>query len=243
MVTYDSVAGELEQIKKISKDLAAKMSEDLWKTEQFMLLGKLRRYLEDKPLMDMLLYDISQKESLDYLRQIREKYQMAQIMLLADIKTSPMEYMRPGIRANALLLRPWTKRQAEEVLQEFIGEYLKMVRREEQGGSRMFVIESREGRLSIPYEQIYFFEAREKKVFVCTGREEFGFYHTIDKLVEELPEGFVRCHRGFIVNTDKIRKVMISKNIIYLEDGFDVPLSRSYKSVLKGFGKNDAADL
>lgn len=243
MVTYDSAPEELEQIKKISKDLAAKMSEDRWKTEQFMLLGKLRRYLEDKPLMDMLLYDISQKESLDYLWQIREKYQMAQILLLADIKTSPMEYMRPGIRANALLLRPWTKRQVKEVLQEFIGEYLKMVTREKQDGSMAFVIELKDGRLSIPYDRIYFFEAREKKIFICTGKEEFGFYHTIDKLVEKLPKNFVRCHRGFIVNTDKIRKIMLSKNIIYLEDGFDVPLSRSYKSVLKGFGKNDAADL
>ncbi len=237
MVTYDSAAEELEQIQKISKDLAAKMSEDQWKTEQFTQFGKLRRYIEDKPLMDMLLYDISQKEPLEYLHQIRERYQMVSILLMADIQTSPMEYMRPGIRANSLLLRPWTKRQVEEVLQEFIGEYLKMVKREKQEGSKAFVIESKEGRLSVPYDQIYFFEAREKKIYICVGREEFGFYYTIDKLAEKLPENFVRCHRGFIVNTDKIRKIMLSKSIIYLTDGFDVPLSRSYKSVLKGFGK------
>jgi len=237
MVTYDSAAEELEQIQKISKDLAAKMSEDRWKTEQFTQFRKLRHYIEDKPLMDMLLYDISQKEPLEYLHQIREKYQMASILLMADIQTSPMEYMRPGIRANSLLLRPWTKQQVEEVLREFIGEYLKMVKREKQEGSKAFVIESKEGRLSVPYDQIYFFEAREKKIYICVGKEEFGFYHTIDKLAEKLPENFVRCHRGFIVNTDKIRKIMLSKSIIYLTDGFDVPLSRSYKSVLKGFGK------
>ena len=237
MVTYDNDTEELKEIKGISKDLAARMSEDQWSMEQFTNLQKLSQYIEEKPLMDMLLYDVEEKKALEYLQQIRKEYQMTPIMLLADIKTSPMEYMKPGIRASSLLLRPWTGTQAKEVLQEFISEYLKMVAREKNTGTAAYVIESKEGRISIPYEQIYFFEAREKKIYVCAGKEEFGFYHTIDKLSEELPEQFIRCHRGFIVNAEKIRKIMLSQNIIYLEDGFDVPLSRSYKSVLKGFGK------
>ncbi len=237
MVTYDGYRKELEEIKRIAKELAARMSEEQWSMEQFTSLQNLRQYIEEKPLMDMLLYDVTKKEALEYLQQIRNNYQMAPIMILADIETSPMEYMRPGIRASSLLLRPWTGNQAKDVLQEFIREYLRMIAREKKGGTASYVIDSKEGRLSIPYEQIYFFEAREKKIYVCAGKEEFGFYHTIDKLVEELPEQFIRCHRGFIVNTEKIRKIMLSQNMIYLADGFEVPLSRSYKAVLKGFGK------
>ena len=67
--------------------------------------------------------------------------------------------------------------------------------------------------------------------------EEYGFYLTMDRLAEELPEQFLRCHRSFIVNSRKIRKIMLSQNLIGLEDGFDIPLSRSYKAVLKGFGR------
>ena len=99
------------------------------------------------------------------------------------------------------------------------------------------VLTSKEETLSIPYSQIYFFEAREKKVFVCTCREEFGFYHTIDKLEKDLPEQFIRCHRGFIVNTEKIRRISFSQNVIFLADDFNVPLSRSYKPLLRGLGK------
>jgi DNA-binding LytR/AlgR family response regulator len=176
---------------------------------------------------------VTRQGAIDCLKKWRGSYSEAQLLLIADAKMSPMEYLKPGILASSLLLRPWREEQAKEVLEEFV---LNCV--QERGHKdKSYVIESRDGTLNIPYDRIYFFEAREKKIFVCTGKEEYSFYHTIDKLEEELPEQFIRCHRGFIVNSEKIRKIMLSQNIIYLSDGFDVPLSRSYKSVLKEFGK------
>ena len=236
-VTYDNCQSELNELRSIVKDLAAKLSEEQWNIEQFSQFEKIYDYVQLKPLMDMLLYDVTGQQALKYLFEIRKEYRVSKIMVLADMKTSPMEYMKPGIKADSLLLRPWSRQQAAEVLQEFILEYLKSIEKEKQEGIASYIIESKDGTLSIPYEQIYYFEAREKKIFVCTGKEEFGFYHTIDKLAEELPERFLRCHRGFIVNGDKIRKIMLSQNMIYLTDGFDVPLSRSYKADLKGFGR------
>ena len=70
-------------------------------------------------------------------------------------------------------------------------------------------------------------------MFVNTGNQEYAVYDTIDNLQERLPEGFLRCHRSFIVAKSKIENVYLSKNYIALEDGMTVPLSRSYKEVLK----------
>lgn len=235
LLTYDKDSKELEILRTLSKDLAALLSEDYWNMEQATTLDKLQKILEDKPLMDMLMYDVTPKEAIAYLLEIRKNYKETQLMIVADLTTSPMEYMKPGIMASSLLLRPWTKEQAKEVIKEFFLAY--MEKYSQADDKNMFVLESKEGNLHIPYEQIYFFEAREKKIYICTGKEEYGFYHTIDKLAEELPDQFIRCHRGFIVNKYKIRKVVLSQNIIYLADDFDVPLSRSYKSILKGIGK------
>ena len=203
--------------------------------EQAITLDKLQAILEDKPLMDMLMFDVTPKDAIECLLKVRKSYRETQLMIIADLTTSPMEYMKPGIMASSLLLRPWTKEQAREVLKEFFQAYIEKYSQPDD--KNMFVIESKEGNLHIPYDQIYFFEAREKKIFICTGKEEYGFYYTIDKLAEELPEQFIRCHRGFIVNKYKIRKVVLSQNIIYLVDDLDVPLSRSYKSIVKGMGK------
>ncbi len=235
VLTYDKNEKELEQLQILIKDLAAYLSEEEWKMHKTSILEQLEVLLQEKPLLDMLLYDVTNPQAMGYLAELRKDYRETQLMLIADMTTSPMEYMKPGILASSLLLRPWRTEQAREVLEEFFRAYLEKHQCAEDKNA--YVIESKEGMVHIPYEQIYYFEAREKKIYLCTGKEEYGFYHTIDKLAEELPSQFVRCHRSFIVNQYKIRKVALSQSLIFLTDGFDVPLSRSYKPLLKGLAK------
>lgn len=212
LLMYGKNKKELDMLRALSKDLAALLSGDYWNIRQADSPEALQAFLADSPLMDLLMYDITPKDALGRLLGIRRNYREMQLMIIADLTTSPMEYMKPGIMASSLLLRPWTKEQAGEVLREFFQAYIEQNQKTDDKNA--YVIESREGNLHIPYEQIYFFEAREKKIFVCTGKEEYGFYHTIDKLEGELPEQFVRCHRGFIVNRYKIRKVALSQNVV-----------------------------
>lgn len=234
-LTYDRNERELNIISEILRDLAAYLSDEHWNMNSAVTLEGVAEFFKDKPILDMLLYDVTQKGAIDYLQEWRKTYKSTQLMLIADVQTSPMDYLKPGIMASSLLLRPWDVQQVKSVLKEFVSCCIQ--EKGNKDGKQSYVIESREGTLNIPYEQIYFFEAKEKKIFVCTGKEEYSFYYTIDKLDEELPDQFIRCHRGFIVNAEKIRKIMLSQNTIYLADGFDIPLSRSYKSVLKEFGK------
>ena len=101
------------------------------------------------------------------------------------------------------------------------------------GQEESLVIETREGRTYVPLAQIYYFEAREKRVYVRLKKQEMAFYETMEHLEERLPDYFVRCHRSFIVSRQRIRKVMLSKSLIELEQGMQIPLSRSYKPAFK----------
>ncbi|MDO5551103.1 MAG: LytTR family DNA-binding domain-containing protein, partial [Lachnospiraceae bacterium] len=69
-------------------------------------------------------------------------------------------------------------------------------------------------------------------------QEEFGFYETIENMEKQLPEFFCRCHRSYIVNMQKVKAVKPSLNVIELQDGITVPLSRSYKKTIKEYHKN-----
>lgn len=234
-VLYDNDVDELEKIRLLLKDIAAYLSEEEWKINSFHLLEQIQEYVKDQYLIDMAVYDVTEQGALEYLPEFRRKYQESYLMLVADAETSPMDYLRPGIQADSLLIRPFYRQQAETIIGEFVHACLDF--RTEKDTEQFYVIESKEGSINIPYSQIYFFEAREKKIYVCIGKEEFGFYCTIERLESELSGQFVRCHRGFIVNTAKIRKVMPSQNRIILTDGFEVPLSRSYKAAMKGLLK------
>jgi DNA-binding LytR/AlgR family response regulator len=145
-----------------------------------------------------------------------------------------MEYLRPSILPTALLLRPFSRPQCEQVLSELIGSYCSRFKSRED--EEVFLIETREGNQRVPLSQISYVEAREKKIFICTRSESFGFYDTVDHMLETLPDNFLRCHRSFIVNMDKVKKVHLSDNMIELDTGETVPLSRSCKKAVREYG-------
>lgn len=233
VLAYSEKKKDTSALWELAEDLIARLSEEYWECRQISALNELREYLADKPLVHLMIYDIRNRDALDFLPYVRKDYPLSHLMMLADVSVSPMEYIRPGLRASSLLLKPWTKEQARSVLRDFFGEYISFVCQEKRTGQNCYIADTKEGTLNIPYEQIYFFEARQKKLYICTGKEEYGFYGTIDRVAEKLPEQFVRCHRGVIVNVGKIRKVVFSQNMICLHDGFDIPLSRSYKAAIK----------
>ena len=58
-----------------------------------------------------------------------------------------------------------------------------------------------------------------------------GFYDNLEHAARELGESFLRCHRSFLVNMDRIRKY--SSNEIVLEGDITIPISRSYGKAVK----------
>ncbi len=230
MIVYDPHAEEMELIKKLVRQAAAVLTEEKWQMEFFTRREQVAAFLKDRPLLDLACYDVSPKGSIDDLERIRRDYQKMRLLLIADASMSPMEYIRPTILASSLLLRPISPEQAREQLMELVEQFQDQAF---HGQEESLVIETREGRTYVPLAQIYYFEAREKRVYVRLKKQEMAFYETMEHLEERLPDYFVRCHSSFIVSRQRIRKVMLSKSLIELEQGMQIPLSRSYKPAFK----------
>lgn len=230
MIVYDPQAEELELMKKLIRQAAAMLTEEKWNMEFFAKREQVAAFLRDRPLLDLACYDVAPKGSIDDLERIRKDYQKMKLLLIADPTMSPMEYIRPAILASSLLIRPISPAQAREQLMELVEQFCSQP---SHGQEESLVIETREGRTYVPLAQIYYFEAREKRIYVRLKKHELAFYETMEHLTERLPGYFARCHRSFIVSRQKIRKVMLSKSLIELEQGIQVPLSRSYKPAFK----------
>ncbi|OQY10326.1 MAG: hypothetical protein B6I29_01680 [Marinitoga sp. 4572_148] len=61
--------------------------------------------------------------------------------------------------------------------------------------------------LIIPEEDIYYFKAEDKYVFLCTKDKEYYYDDTLKNLEENLdPEKFIRIHKSYIVSIIHIKK-------------------------------------
>lgn len=157
-------------------------------------------------------------------------------MVVADGSISPMVYLRPGIMPSSLLLKPVSRENLVMVVNEMMDAFTEKF--DSKDVPESFVIETREGKQYIPLNQIYYVEAREKKIFIRTKQEEYGFYDTIENMEKKLPENFLRCHRSYIVNMSKVTAVKVSQSLIEVQDNLQVPLSRSYKRAVKEYSRN-----
>lgn len=230
-VAYDTQAHELALLLEIFHDEAARLTQEQWQMDFFSEEDAFAAFIKDDPLVDMACMEAAGDEGVALIERFREKYADAFLMVIADASVSPVKYIKPSIMPGSLLLRPAGAVHIRAVVGEFIRAYLQKTGRGLE--ENVFVVESREGRVRVPYGQISYFEAREKKIFVRAGRREFGFYDTMDHLCEVLPDEFIRCHRSFIINRNKIEKVVLSQSTVFMEEGLMVPISRSYRTRMR----------
>ena len=84
----------------------------------------------------------------------------------------------------------------------------------------------------IPIEDILYFEALGYKhtLRLHLVIELLEFNSSLEHFGEQLGDGFWRCHRGFLVNRERIRTVHLKEQIVELNTGEECPLSRKAKA-------------
>lgn len=237
MMISDRDDAERALLQRAAKDKAAMYTDDKWYYIECHNASDFEQCVESKARFDLACVDVTMPDAMAYLPRLREVCPLIYLILIADTSVSPLVYMKPSIHAESLLLKPLGKRNTAGVMDEAVSAYA--ARMQSPDESQVFVTKGRNGKKLFPYEKINYFEAREKRVYLCTGTSEYGFADTIDHLEQELKDMFLRVHRSFLVNRKKIAEVYLSHNSIVLRDGSEVPLSRSYKAGVKAFLKGD----
>ena len=176
--------------------------------------------------------DITLDRGLELAQSLRRSDSSLLLLVIADMKISPMKYMKPSVRAQALLLKPWTVPVLKQVTGDFLSLYAEQDEPADKGASSLLVEYDGEKRV-IPYKDILYVEARSKKVYVRTLEEEYGMYGTLDRLEEVLPSYFFRCHRSYIINDTMLVGARLAENTLCLQGQVYVPVSRTYKPLVR----------
>jgi two-component system, LytTR family, response regulator len=104
--------------------------------------------------------------------------------------------------------------------------------------SHRLIIKSRGRVFIVLVDEIDWIEACANYVRLhLTGRDSHLFRQPISKIAEQLDSSrFVRIHRSYIVNVNRIRELQPCNSgefIVSLRDGKELPCSRSYRHVLR----------
>lgn len=230
-LAYTKSKNELTLLKQTVTDISSVLNDEDLKMYGFSSRDKFEKFLENCSVLDISCVDICGNGGIDYAKKVRSTNKDMSILLIVDLSLSPATYIIPSIMAASLLIRPFDRAAVKNVLDTVLKDYCEYF--EQEDGGKSFVVETREGKRLVPYSGIVYFESRNKKIFLGTDNEEYSFYGTLDNLEETLDDRFIRCHRSFIAAKKRISKIVLSKNIVVLDNGCEIPLSRSYKGKVK----------
>jgi DNA-binding LytR/AlgR family response regulator len=231
LLIYDKVYEERRALVTQLKDTTALLSDARLNLSECEIDKEVQTVLSEKEPLDLAVMEIAGGEDVALSREVREKKHQAEMMLVADASISPMEYMTPEIRACSLLLRPYQTGRMKTVVRSFLENYFH--RKESGDVENCLIIENREGRIAIPYNDIYYIEVQGKKLFVRLRDREYTLNDSLENIRKILPEYFKQSHRSFVFNSQYLERVRLSENTIYLRDEIAIPLSRSFKSQIK----------
>lgn len=196
-------------------------------------LDQLKSCLEDPTQLKLLVCDVTVDGVVPVLEALRGANPELKLVLVADGSVSPVTYIRPTILPTALLWRPLGQEEAHSTLWEVMTSIRKDEETGRETGMESFSVEVRGDVRRIPYSNILFFEASNKRLSLHMQRKEIPFSGTLEKLEQELPDTFIRVHKSFIVNRMAIQQIQYGQNQVVLEGDITIPISRSYKPALK----------
>lgn len=218
-------------------DSLKKMTEEIFKQftprkdldiETFSTTYDLLDYLEEKNkcvdavILDIELNDENGIDGIELAEKIEKEYSYVKIIFC----TGFLKYSEKVFRVNPLycIYKPITIEKLENVLR-------KLIKEAEKRKKQYITIKSYKTIHNIMLDNIYYAEINNRHVNIYTDDGVVEAIETMNKLSERLGTGFVKCHKSYIVNIEKMRR--FEQDRLILENGTEVVVSRRYKGNVK----------
>jgi len=185
----------------------------------------LFRYAENKSY-DILLLDIEMgtMNGVELAQHIRRDNEAVQIVFITGFP----DFIAEGYEVSALhyLMKPVSEAKLLSVLDKACKKRNKI--------ERAMMLNITGESIRIPMSDILCVEAFGHSVVITTTTDRYDAKQSISEIQSLLGDGFIRCHRSYIVGLKYIKR--ITKIEVILDNGKAIPLSRrSYDEVNQAF--------
>jgi DNA-binding LytR/AlgR family response regulator len=164
-------------------------------------------------------------------RSVYAKNHDSFIVYLLESHADVQQLAESLVKISGIIIKPTSKEMLCRVLDKLEEEYQEIFESEQD---EYLVLNSQGQTFRLALNRILYFEAIEKKVTIWTDKQSISVRVALGVIEGMLPEKrFVRCHRSYIVNIDKIDSVNFGRMELNLQNGDNVYIARSYKSTIK----------
>lgn len=190
----------------------------------------------DQQEVDAIFLDINMPDlnGMDFAKSLEQDYSKGPVLVFT---TAYSEYAIEGYKANGVgyLLKPYGFDEFEAAAQKVrdVCEIRQQAKEEvsaQIGDDGIIYVKSDYKIVRINIEQIRYIEAMSEYLRIsCEGKDKpIIVLLSMKKIEEHLPSNkFMRIHRSFIINLDKVSEV--KKNHIILEGDVSLPIGDNYK--------------
>lgn len=207
-----------------------------------LAISLLEHYVEKIPFLELVFSTENPIHALEYLQKndsdlIFLDIQMPELTGINFMKivgtnqkyiltTAYSEYALEGYEHNVVdyLLKPVS-------FERFQKSVLKAQERFSfpQEENTHFFVKSSGQRHRVSFNEILYIESIKDYVNIRTENDEYIVLDTLKSMESQLPEKFVRIHKSFIVNLDKVKSIG-AKKVILPDD--EIPIGESYRAGL-----------
>ena len=216
-VLCDDNSTIIDRLSKILESIFAKHDIEACISYKTTNPKELIKYLDENSA-NVLILDIDLKShisGLDIAEQIRKKDKSIYLIF-----------------STAHLPKPITKERLEDTILRLI---------EDIHGNSYTYIRLDNNKTIIKQDTVQYIKKEGMKIIFHTDTRDYNSYSSFLKVSTNLPQNFVRCHKSYIVNTDKITNIDIKTNTIYLNNSQDTKcyIGPKYKNNFMEVFKNE----
>lgn len=167
------------------------------------------KYVEFHPF-DVVILDIDLKSGIsgiDLANFIRKKNKKAYIIF----STAHLEYLMLAYKCKTFdfLAKPITIERLEETILRLYDDVSTEV-------NTFFKVNNKNGYISS--KDIFYIEKQGKKAIVKTTSGDYTSNSSFSDILSRLPSNFIRCHKSYVVNLDKISSIQPDNCICFCDN-------------------------
>ena len=187
--------------------------------EVFQSFEQLMFAIDNGKRYDVLLMDIEwnqERNGIDYAVQVNEKRPECQIIFFSNYTKYSQDIFREQLNLCGFLIKPVDREHFQDMLE-------RAKKRLMEAKKNQLIIRNRNAYVFFTYQLLYI-ESSAHQVIIHADREDIECYEKLSNLESRLDNNFAKCHKSFLVNMDRIRR--ITGSTIIFDNDVQINMSR-----------------